>query len=246
MNNKIKIYQTPQLLAEGLAEFFWKLSEKVLNEKEIYSIALSGGSTPKIFFSALASEYRYKINWENVHLFWVDERCVPPTDIESNFGMTKQFLIDKIPIPEKNIHRMKGEMDTEEEAERYSLEITKNLPAKNSLPVFDFIMLGIGEDGHTASIFPNQMNLLQSEKICGTAYHPVSHQKRITLTGKVINNSSEVAFVVTGKNKAVIISDIFTKDKRSESYPASYINPTSGNLYWFLDNESASLLNNKL
>ena len=133
------------------------------------------------------------VSWERVHFFWVDERCVPPEDPESNFGVAKSLLLDKIKIPSKNIHRIMGEMDPSEEAIRYSAEIAGSTVTKGRLPAFDLIILGLGEDGHTASIFRGNNKLFFSEKICETTVHPVSHQKRITITGAVINNADNIS-----------------------------------------------------
>lgn len=242
MNSNIKIYDTPEILAESFAEEFF-LKVKSLSEKsDRVSIALSGGTTPKLFFKVLAEKYKDKIDWQKTHFYWVDERCVPPDDPESNFGMTNEFLFSHISIPSQNIQRIRGEEDPEIESVRYSHVILNNVKSDNDLPQFDITLLGIGEDGHTASIFPNQMKLLDSPEICEAAVHPVSSQKRITLTGKVINNSSYIAFLVSRESKAKIISQIINKSPESGKYPAAYIHMSNGNLQWFLDKSSASLL----
>ncbi|MEK6553505.1 MAG: 6-phosphogluconolactonase, partial [Bacteroidota bacterium] len=186
--------------------------------------------------------YKEKIQWKNICFFWVDERCVLPTDSDSNYGMTKQYLLDKIQIPAKNIYRIQGENDPLKEAERYSSVIKKIIPERNNLPSFDLTMLGMGNDGHTASIFPNQLHLIRSDKICDTAVHPLTFQKRITLTGTIINNSSQIIFFVTGKNKSKVVSDILNNSQKSNSFPASYIKPINGKLNWYLDKDAACLL----
>jgi len=232
----IDVFKDKTKLANAFCEELVRLSER----KDKFFLALSGGSTPKIIFQILANDYKSKINWNNIHLFWGDERCVPPDDEESNFGMTKKYLLDFIAIPEKNIHRIKGENNPEVEADRYSKEITKYVTLRRGLPSFDIVMLGIGEDGHTASIFPNQIQLLNSEKFCDVAVHPSSGQKRVTLTGRVINNAEEVIFLVTGKNKAQIIKKILVK--KSRKFPAEFIEPVEGNLKYYIDSEAAELL----
>jgi len=239
MKRKVKIFRTP----EDLAEYFAKeLSERIngaAKKKESIKIALSGGSTPGILFSILAEKYRRSTSWNYVHLFWVDERCVAPDDAESNYGMTKEILLDRIDIPQEHIHRMRGEDDPAKEAERYSREIIQHVAAKNSFPSFDIIILGMGDDGHTASIFPGNERLLQSDKVCETAIHPASLQKRITLTGKVINNSKEIFFLVTGIKKSQVIEQIFGKNKNSAMFPSSFINSINGRTVWLLDEEAA-------
>lgn len=216
-------------------------------EKNVFNIALSGGSTPRIIFQTLAEKFRGKIDWEKIHLFWGDERCVPPDDEESNFGMTKKYLLDYIDIPPKNIHPVNGNNIPEKEAERYSTELKKFLPVKNYLPVFDLIMLGIGEDGHTASIFPDQMKLLNSEKICEVSFHPLSKQKRITLTGKVIDNAERIIFLITGKSKSEIFNRILeNRDEPVKKYPAAAITPVNGRIEYFADKEASGLLTGTL
>ncbi|HLG32959.1 MAG TPA: 6-phosphogluconolactonase, partial [Ignavibacteriaceae bacterium] len=176
-----------------------------------------------------------------IHLFWGDERCVHPEDEESNFGMTKKFLLDYIDIPEKNVHRIRGEENPEKEAIRYTNEIKKYVPFYKELPLFDLIMLGLGEDGHTASIFTNQKRLINSDKICEVAVHPVSGQKRITLTGTVINNAKRIIFLVTGGNKSGVIKELL-EGKEKNKYPAAYINSIHGRTDYFMDKQAAKLL----
>ena len=232
----INIYKDKQELAIGFCEELLKLRKN----REQFNIALSGGSTPKIFFEELSKNYEDKFDWNQIHFYWGDERCVPPDDDESNYGMTKEYLLDHINIPRDNIHRIKGEDDPEVEAKRYSEEIKKNIRLKNELPVFDLIILGLGEDGHTASIFPNQMILLQSQKICEVATHPSTEQKRITLTGRVINNSKAVTFLVAGEGKSEILKKVLKE--KEKSLPAVCIQPVNGSLKYFVDEAAARLL----
>ncbi len=242
-NQDIKIFSTAESVAERLAEVFFRMSEDYYHNNKILYVALSGGNTPQIFFNKLVEKYKEKIQWKNICFFWTDERCVPPTNSDSNYGMTKQYLIDKIQIPEKNIYRIKGEKDPLKEADRYSIILKKFVPIKSGFPSFDLTLLGIGNDGHVASIFPDQLQLIKSEKICDTAFHPLTFQKRITLTGTIINNSLNIIFYVTGKNKSKIIADILSNSDESISYPAAYIKPVNGKLSWYLDKEAALNLN---
>ncbi len=238
----IKIYPTPCELAENFArELVSSIDESAKNNKH-FTMALSGGSTPEILFTLLSDNYAKSVPWEHVQIFWGDERCVPPENAESNFGMAKKKLLEKIEIPSRNIHRIKGEDDPEEEAFRYSEEISLYTRIRDGVPLFDLVLLGLGEDGHTASIFPGHLELLDSEKICEVTFHPVTLQKRITLTGRVINNADWVAFLVTGKKKEVIVRKILVKDPASINYPASFIVPVYGRLCWFLDKEAGTLL----
>jgi 6-phosphogluconolactonase len=224
--------------AQTFAEF---LFEKQQN-KESITIALSGGSTPKLLFDILANDFSASIDWKKIYLFWGDERCVSPTDDESNFKMTQDRLISKVNIPTGNIHRVLGENDPSNEAKRYSELIKSHVSIVDQLPQFDIVMLGLGEDGHTASIFPHQMELLHSDEVCAVATHPESGQKRISLTGKVINNAKEVCFLVTGAGKAEKVEEILFSAGNYKKYPAYYIQPKSGLLNWFIDEAAASKL----
>lgn len=238
MNSNIKIFSSTELLAKSFAAYF--ANEVRLKDK--YNIALSGGSTPEIIFKAIADNYSDKIDWTKVHFFWGDERCVPPDSNESNYRMTKETLLDKISIPSLNIHRIRGESEPIEEAVRYSNEILNNVLLLNNLPSFDFVMLGLGEDGHTASIFPDRLDLFNTEIICEAVQNPQTQQKRITITGCVINNASAAAFFVTGKSKSLIVEKVCINPEDNKNFPAASINLQNGNLFWYLDSQSSSKL----
>ena len=235
----IRIFETDLDLFEAYSELI--LSE--LEEKDRINICLSGGSTPKALFSYWAKESNFDIPWENIRIFWGDERCVPPDDEESNFGMTRKYLLEHINIPQENIFRIMGENDPVEEIERYSKIIGDVVESKRGLPSFDIMMLGMGEDGHTASIFPYQIKLWNSNEYCTIGTHPISGQKRVSVTGKIINNSKVVTFLVTGRSKSRIVQEIIeNKSEVTHLYPAALVKPVSGDIQWFLDVESASKL----
>ena len=230
---ELKVYKDKQQVA---AEFSAYLVKQIESNDRL-NVALSGGSTPKVVFDYLAEHYK-DIDWDKVHFFWGDERCVPPTHVESNYKMTVDHLLKHISIPEENIHRVKGEGDPAKEAERYSSELKQSLPLTNGMPQFDLVILGMGSDGHTASIFPHQMELWNSKNLTDVAEHPETGQKRITLTGQVINNAKEVAFLVTGADKKEKVSTILSGTGESNQYPAALVAPESGQLVWFLDEEA--------
>jgi 6-phosphogluconolactonase len=232
----LKIFSTKS----ELAVYFCDELVKLVSQKNEYFLCLSGGSTPEIIFQTLSKEYNEQIDWAKVHLFWGDERCVSPDSDESNYGMTKKYLLNFIDIPEKNVHRIKGENNPEAETKRYSEEIKNIVSLKNGFPNFDLVMLGLGEDGHTASIFPNQIHVMNSDKICEVSIYPLNRQKRISLTGKVINNSQKIIFLVTGKSKAEILKKIVEENKKI--FPAEFIKPVSGKLQYYIDSNAASLL----
>lgn len=237
-----KIFLTPEDLANNFAEELIGLIKIAEKGNTSLAIAISGGSTPRLLFTVLSDKYSTAVDWRVVKLFWVDERCVPPDNTESNFGMTNKTLLSKIEIPSENIFRMRGEDDPVKEAERYSELIDKQIHQKNSIPVFDIVLLGMGEDGHTASIFQGNEKLFSSNKNCDVAVHPVSGQNRITLTGKVINNARSIFFLVTGNNKADIVNEIFRNSAVSGMFPAAYVRSLNGNTTWLLDNEAGKFI----
>ncbi|WP_044117966.1 6-phosphogluconolactonase [Alkaliflexus imshenetskii] len=236
MKPQIKIFSDKT----DLSRFFGDILEKESNEKDTVTIALSGGSTPKAIFDTLAAEYQNRIKWEKLRFFWGDERCVKPDDAESNYGMTRTHLFDKVPISESNVFRVKGELSPDEAASDYETIILGELPKENGWPQFDLMILGMGDDGHTASIFPYQIDLWDSENICEVATHPDSGQKRVTLTGNVINNAKQIIFLVTAKNKADKAHEIINEKGHFKTYPASLVNKKSS--LWMMDEDAAALL----
>lgn len=232
---QLKISSTKQKTAESFTDWLVKL----ISSNDSLHVALSGGSTPKIVFDELASRHLSKNEWQKVHLYWGDERCVPPDNAESNYRMTVDYLLSKIEIPEENIHRVRGENDPRQEAARYTEVLKEKLPIVNGLPRFDLIILGMGDDGHTASIFPYEIGLWNADQLCEVAKHPETGQKRITITGKIINHATTTAFLVTGESKAEKVGKIIDERGGFKSYPAHLVNPISGNLMWFLDEPAA-------
>lgn len=240
MSNSLHIFSTPEDTARAVAELLL-VKSKEKNKKSIpLNVALSGGSTPKLLFQVLSNEYIDKIDWDLIRLFWVDERCVQPTHSESNYGMTYDNLLKNVPIPNSNIFRMYGEANPENEALRYAQVLENQLPIKNNTPLFDLILLGMGDDGHTASIFPTNIGLLNSTKLVENSVHPNTKQQRITLTGKIINAADQVVFMITGTNKAGVLYQILNKKPGFETYPASYICSSNGEVDFYLD-ENATL-----
>lgn len=234
----LKIYKDKQEVAEQFAAYF---ADKV-GLGESFHVALSGGSTPKIVFDVLAKNFSDKVDWTKVHFYWGDERCVPPTDDESNYKMTVEHLFSKIEVPKENINRILGEKEPNGEAMRYANLLEIDLDRVEDIPQFDLVILGMGDDGHTASIFPHEIDLWCSDDHCVVATHPESGQKRVSINGKVINAAKEVAFLVTGQSKAEKVKAVVEKTNGFEAYPASLVKPKSGNLVWFLDEEAASEL----
>ncbi|HSC35165.1 MAG TPA: 6-phosphogluconolactonase [Thermodesulfobacteriota bacterium] len=244
MKKEIYLFDDITALANRLAADFRKaLAEKAASGESLI-VALSGGHTPKAFFEVLASPpYRDGLPWDKVVFFWGDERCVPPDNDESNFKMTKLSLLSHVNIPEANIRRVLGENPPDEEAVRYAKEIKDNVPAGGSgFPRFDWILLGMGEDGHTASLFPGAPTLKEKEKICVVATHPQTGQKRVSITFPVIDNADRVSFLVAGSEKETVLKEILNKGSRPLPYPASMVHPADGVLEWYVDKAAAPWL----
>jgi 6-phosphogluconolactonase len=237
MSTEVRIYKNPKKACKAVAREIKNLA--AAHDHNRLDIALSGGNTPKKLFKILAEKYIDAISWDSIHFWWSDERCVPPDDKYSNFGLAYKYLFRNITLPKENIHRIRGENDPETEASRYSEEISGNLNYNDNGPIFDLIILGLGEDGHTASIFPDYPALIDEKKIAVVTLHPVSGQKRITFTGSTINNANRVFFLVTGENKAIRIAEIMNNDEAAKLSPAYYIEPQHGKLTWFLDEGAA-------
>ncbi|RNC89771.1 MAG: 6-phosphogluconolactonase [Allomuricauda sp.] len=233
---EVLIVKNKQEVAEAFSAYFVDLVEG----KDSFHVALSGGSTPKIVFDVLAEKFGNSVVWSRIHFYWGDERCVAPDDEQSNYKMTVDHLFSKIEIPQENIHRILGEAEPVGEAMRYANLLEINLDRVEGIPQFDLVILGMGDDGHTASIFPHEINLWQADDQCVVATHPDSGQKRVSITGKVINTAKEVAFLVTGTGKAQKVDEIHNQKAGYEKYPASLVHPDSGRLLWFMDQEAAS------
>lgn len=229
--NKIKSYPSPQETAKALASYL----KDSINASSSFHLAVSGGSTPKMLFEALTT-IKVEIAWNKLELYWVDERCVSPEHEESNFRMTYESLLRNVPLPEDNIHRMKGEMAPEDGVTDYQKDIDA-LPKAQELPQFDLIILGMGDDGHTASIFPPSKELIAVESDLAVGTNPYSGQKRITLTGRTIKNAKAVIFHVTGVNKAQVLDEIMNKKGDFDNYPSYYFKDDAE---WWVDSAALS------
>ncbi|EAR56682.1 6-phosphogluconolactonase [Photobacterium sp. SKA34] len=233
-----RVFETPQDVVVSLADTMIAMSKQV---KPVH-ISLSGGSTPKLLFKTLSqAPYVKDVNWSNLHFWWGDERCVEPTDPESNFGEANELLFHQIDIPAGNIHRIKGEDDPAVEVVRFAEEMDAEIPHKNGLPAFDWILLGMGTDGHTASLFPNQTDFDDSE-LSVIATHPDSGQKRISKTARLLENADRITYLVLGESKAEVLQEINNTPAEVLAYPAAKIKAVNGKTEWFLDSAAAKLL----
>lgn len=239
--NHILIFDSTDELAAFFAEKLADISQSCPDNAHA-SVALSGGSTPRAVFAYLSQQKNSHIMWDKIRFFWGDERCVAADHTESNYRMTKESLLNHIPVPVENIFRIQGEEDPLTEADRYSKLVVSHVPFLNNHPVFDLVMLGLGDDGHTASIFPPDMHLFDSPDLFVAVQNPYSGQHRITATGRVINHANNVFFIVSGKPKAEMVARILHKHKGYDKLPASKVMPEKNKPFWLLDQEAASLL----
>ncbi|MDG1573486.1 6-phosphogluconolactonase [Robiginitalea sp. M366] len=233
---EVQILPTKQAVAEALSEYLVAWCQS----REAYHLALSGGSTPKIWFDHMAAHFREQLPWDALHWYWGDERCVPPDHPESNYGMTARHLLEPLGIAPDRVHRVHGEARPDDEAPRYAGVLEALLPQAHEMPQFDLVILGMGDDGHTASVFPHQMGLWDAPEGCVVATHPESGQKRISLTGPWINNARRVVFLVTGASKAEMVREVLEGPEAAKHYPAARVSPTDGKLLWLLDAEAAA------
>ena len=211
----------------------------IMNEEpeRIFNIAVSGGSTPALVFDLWANEYVDITPWERMRIFWVDERCVPPEDSDSNYGMTRTLLLGVVPILYSNVFRIYGECKSaKKEAMRYSELVKEQVPQKNGWPEFDIVLLGAGEDGHTSSIFPGQEELLSTNMVYAATINPHNGQKRIAMTGCTILNARRIIFLVTGRDKADVVEEMC---QSGDTGPAAYIAHHADNVELFADEGAA-------
>jgi 6-phosphogluconolactonase len=226
-------------LSRQSAERFSQLVNQSVQASGRFTGALSGGSTPKHLYSLLGSPgYKERIAWNRVHLFWGDERCVPPDHAESNYGMARESLLSKINIPAENIHRMAGEREPQAAAAEYEKHLQEFFGlASGAPPRFDLMLLGIGDDGHTASLFPGSDALNQTERLVVAPFVEKLKSYRLTLTLPVLNSSAEVWFLVTGASTADAVKKVFSG---SSDLPAARVHPVNGNLIWHITQDAAS------
>lgn len=227
---KIKTYKTAEEALRATSEALVAAIKK--SESRPYRLALSGGSTAQALFKSWAEKYKDIIPWSNLRFYWVDERCVSPEDEESNYKHACRLLFSPLGIPDNHIRRIRGEQVPEVEAERYSEMVKGELPGDSGTPRFDCVILGIGTDGHVASIFPNNMELLADRRVYAVAQHPITKQQRVTLTGTVILKSPAILIPVIGKEKQGIMGEIAREAKEC---PASYILAHSPSAIVFTD-----------
>jgi 6-phosphogluconolactonase len=226
----VEIFENSEELARAAAEYF------VAQNPE--TVALSGGSTPRLMYQILADQFREQVSWPRIQFFWSDERHVPPDHPESNYRMADEALLSHVPVTAGNVHRVHSENpNAAEAASEYEQTICD--VTRQSLPRLDLILLGLGTDGHTASIFPGSEVLNETEQLVAAPYVEKFKSYRITMTLPLLNNGASVVFLVSGAEKAQIVKEVLASENK---YPAQAVKPTQGELIWMLDKEAAAYL----
>jgi 6-phosphogluconolactonase len=243
---QIAIYADINTLSQQAAQYIVRLASEAMVTRGRFTIALSGGSTPKILYSLLGTEpYRSQINWASVEIFWSDERCVPPDSADSNYALAQEVLLSKIPIPANQIHRMPADQpDLEAASREYTSEMQRTF-GTNGIPSFDLLQLGMGPEGHTASLFPHQESLHEQQRLVMPVTVPKPPPTRLTFTPPLLNAARHVLFLVTGSEKAEAIQAVLEGPYQPEEYPAQIVRPPNGEVVWMLDTGAAAKLTKK-
>jgi 6-phosphogluconolactonase len=251
LDRTFDVYASQDEATSAAAALFEQLARQAVSARGSFSVALSGGHTPAGLYEKLGGQRppaksqgeASGISWTQIELYFGDERCVPPDDPESNYRMVRETLVDKIPIPAENVHRIEAERPPAEAAAAYEQTLRSQFGlGERELPRFDFILLGMGPDGHTASLFPNTAGLAERSKLVIANYVPQLATDRITLTLPVLNNARCLAFLIAGEDKAEALAAVFEGPRDPSRYPAQSIQPVDGRLIWLLDRPAASKL----
>lgn len=238
---ELRVFRDLGQMSHAAAEFFAEVGSVSVQRAGDFFVALSGGSTPQRLYEILGSnDYHGRAPWLNTQLFWSDERCVPPEDPQSNYRLATQALAT-VAIPPINVHRMRGEAPPEEAAREYEAELRESFRIlSNDVPRFDLILLGLGDDGHTASLFPGTSALDDTTHLVAAPYVEKLKAYRLTLTLPVLNAAANVAFLVAGANKRAILKRVFEDDAGVVKLPAQRVRPSKGRLFWFVDEAAAA------
>ena len=245
MEPRLGIFPDGETLAFAAAHHFLSIGQAAIMHRGRFMVAFSGGTTPRMLFQRLnIPRMQDSLDWDMVHIFWGDERCVPPDDAESNYRMARETLLDDLPIPASNVHRFLTELPPQEAAQQYQEELRAafGLVDQSIPPVFDLILLGLGNDGHTASLFPGTSVLDQQERWTAAVFVEKLNAWRVTMTLPVLNAAREILFLVSGESKAQVLEEVLIAGDKGVRYPAQLIQPVSGRLYWFVDGKAAQSL----
>ena len=242
----VVIFPDSDTLSRSAAEDIVRIANESIAHHGVFTFALSGGSTPRKLYSLLASDpYKDRIDWSKVEIFWSDERCVPPTDTESNYHLADEVMLSKLPIPAHHIHRMPAnEHDRDAASVAYAEEMQRVFGTEN-IPAFDLIQIGMGPEGHTCSLFPQQPSLKETSNLVMAVTVPKPPPPRLTFTPPLLNAARHILFLVTGADKSEAVAAVLEGPYQPEEYPAQIIHPTNGDVTWMLDTAAASRLKNQ-
>lgn len=246
MKPEIRLFENMEELSRAAAGLFAAQANQSVIERGRCLVALNGGGTPRRLFQILAEEFRDNVDWSRVHVFWGDERCVPPDDPGSSYGQARESLLVHVPIPDENIHRIRGELEPHEAAKDYATVLEGFASPPLPWPRFDLVYLGMGEDGHTASLFPGSPLDISEPTLAVTAQYQDRPAHRVTLTPAVFNSARMVVFMATGEKKARTLAEVLSDRYNPELYPAQRIDPKEGKLIWLVDEDAASRLPGRL
>lgn len=246
MKSDIRIFKDLERLSQHAAEIFIEQAARAIQERDRFLVALNGGSTPARLFHLLATDVGNRLDWSRVHVFWGDERCVPPDDPGSNYGQAKEILLNHVALPENNIHRVKGELDPVTASTEYARTLKLFAEDQLEFPRFDLVYLGMGEDGHAASLFPGSAVDVTEAVIPVTANYQDRPANRVTMTQIVFNQARMVIFMVTGEKKANTLAEVLSDRYNPELYPAQRIEPKASQLIWLVDEGAATNLPRRL
>lgn len=246
MKPEIRIFKDVEELSRAAAELFVEQARQSITERRLFLVALNGGGTPNRLFELLATDYAAKVDWSKVHVFWGDERCVPPEDSGSSYGQALGILLRRVPVPDSNIHRIKGELGPSDASKDYSATLREFASPPLDWPRFDLVYLGMGEDGHTASLFPGSPVQTSESTLPVTAHYQDRPASRVTLTPLVFNSARLVVFMASGEKKADTLAEVLSNRYNPALYPAQRIQPEEGRLIWLVDAAAASKLSTVL
>ncbi len=237
----IEIFEDKEALANASADSFMHLTSQAIRQRGRFLVALCGGETPLEMYTLLTKPpYKQRVEWLHVHFFWSDERCVPKDDPQGNYYQAHKILLSKVPVRHENVHRIQAELDPEEAAKNYAKLLNSYAGSGDPLPRFDLAILGLGMDGHTASLFPGMTMEASSTVVVVSAEYEHRPNRRITLTPAVLNFSREIIFLVSGARKSAILARVLYGDYHPENLPAQRIQPEDGKLTWMVDKAAAN------
>lgn len=240
---KIAIFPNTELLSHEAARYVVRVANESMAAHGRFTFALSGGNTPKKLYSLLSNEpYLSQIDWARVEIFWSDERSVPPESEDSNFRMAHEVLLSRVPIPPNQIHRMPAELEDRDAGAYNYIQEMQRVFGTSAVPGFDLLQLGMGPEGHTASLFPHQASLHEQSRLVMPVTVPKPPPPRLTFTPPVLNAAAHVLFLVTGADKAEAIHAVLEGPSQPDEYPAQIVQPVHGEVTWFLDEAAASQL----